>query len=182
MQISLFASAETDPLDFYNELRKALVDELDYPLNYDSSVYRFNPLSDGKSFSLFLFETRVALIVKNKRATTIQIPSSLFIDSKPDVFAKAKRSITDKDSGKVTDYVYELDDAFSIVNYFEFMRKAKPVLFRELGTENMTCCNDYERCSDAKKCLHYGDVYYNRCYYRINLESDHVFYGRNRNT
>ena len=43
------------------------------------------------------------------------------------------------------------------------------------------CCNDFIRCSDAKRCLKAGDPYYRRCEYRRNLEAGRIFYGINRN-
>lgn len=43
------------------------------------------------------------------------------------------------------------------------------------------CCNDFARCSDAKKCLKFDNPEYNGCLYRKNLEAGRIFYGKNRN-
>ena len=44
------------------------------------------------------------------------------------------------------------------------------------------CCSLFEKCSDAKKCLHVNKLYSNACMYRKNLEQGRIFYGRNRNS
>lgn len=43
------------------------------------------------------------------------------------------------------------------------------------------CCNDFVRCSDARRCLHIGNTEYNGCLYRRNLENGKIFYGKNKN-
>lgn len=42
------------------------------------------------------------------------------------------------------------------------------------------CCAFYEKCSDAKKCLHQDPFYSYACVYRKNLEAGKIFYGKNR--
>lgn len=43
------------------------------------------------------------------------------------------------------------------------------------------CCDMFEKCSDAKRCLHSNLLYSTACAYRRNLESGRVFYGKNKN-
>lgn len=43
------------------------------------------------------------------------------------------------------------------------------------------CCNDFNLCSDAKRCLKESDPFYLGCQYRKNLEAGRIFYGKNRN-
>ncbi len=43
------------------------------------------------------------------------------------------------------------------------------------------CCSLFEKCSDAKTCLHVNKLYSKACMYRKNLEQGHIFYGKNRN-
>ncbi len=43
------------------------------------------------------------------------------------------------------------------------------------------CCDRFEECSDAKKCLHPNLLYSKSCQYRKNLEQGRIFYGENRN-
>ena len=68
-----------------------------------------------------------------------------------------------------------------LISAFEELKAMKRTIFLELNTESFGCCNDYLRCSDALKCLHSDDRFYNNCMYRKNLEAGNVFYGRNRN-
>lgn len=48
-------------------------------------------------------------------------------------------------------------------------------------TEHFGCCGLYEKCSDAKQCLHKDLVRSKSCYYKKNLESGKIFYGKNAN-
>ena len=43
------------------------------------------------------------------------------------------------------------------------------------------CCSSFEKCSDAKKCLHENKLYSMACMYRAHLEEGRIFYGKNRN-
>ncbi len=43
------------------------------------------------------------------------------------------------------------------------------------------CCDLFERCSDAQKCIHANRMYSTACSYRHNLEAGRIFYGKNRN-
>ncbi len=67
-----------------------------------------------------------------------------------------------------------------ILYYMELLKKAKRIIFRNTITETFACCNDYERCSDAGKCLKTEDRFYNGCLYRKNLEAGRIFYGKNK--
>ena len=69
---------------------------------------------------------------------------------------------SDKDKGKFVAIPSDAD----ILYYMELLKKAKRVIFRNTITETFACCNDYERCSDARKCLKSEDRMYNGCLYR----------------
>ncbi len=43
------------------------------------------------------------------------------------------------------------------------------------------CCDMFNACSDAKKCIHENRFYSTACAYRHNLEQGRIFYGKNRN-
>ena len=43
------------------------------------------------------------------------------------------------------------------------------------------CCNHFNVCSDAKKCVHENKFYSTACMYRDHLEEGRIFYGKNRN-
>ena len=44
-----------------------------------------------------------------------------------------------------------------------------------------SCCSRFVECSDAKKCLHPNKLFAQACYYKHNLESGRIFYGKNKN-
>ena len=43
------------------------------------------------------------------------------------------------------------------------------------------CCSSFEKCSDAKKCVHENKLYSKACMYRDHLDQGRIFYGKNRN-
>ena len=43
------------------------------------------------------------------------------------------------------------------------------------------CCSQFNKCSDAKKCVHVNKLYSKACIYRDHLEHGRIFYGKNRN-
>lgn len=48
-------------------------------------------------------------------------------------------------------------------------------------SEPFGCCDLYEKCSDAKRCLHPSFFRRTVCAYKKNLEAGRVFYGKNAN-
>ena len=72
-------------------------------------------------------------------------------------------------------------DSPDLLHYMEMLKNMKRVIFRNLITDTFACCNDFERCSNALKCLHPENRFYNGCMYRKNLESGKIFYGKNKN-
>lgn len=54
-------------------------------------------------------------------------------------------------------------------------------LFFEDGRNTFGCCHQFEKCSDAKKCLHENKLYARGCTYRRHLNEGRIFYGKNRN-
>lgn len=50
------------------------------------------------------------------------------------------------------------------------------------STDFFGCCALYETCSNEKKCIHSDKLYATGCFYRRNLESGKIFYGKNKNT
>lgn len=47
--------------------------------------------------------------------------------------------------------------------------------------DTFACCSKFNQCSDARKCLHENLLYSKACFYRKNLESGNIFYGKNKN-
>lgn len=63
----------------------------------------------------------------------------------------------------------------------EALKLKKKEIFDNLTVEPIACCSSFIECSDAKKCLHADDRFYNNCEYRKNLEQGRIFYGKNKN-
>ena len=53
--------------------------------------------------------------------------------------------------------------------------------FMSSGGSAFGCCDRYNECSDAKKCLHENRLYALGCAYFHNLREGRIFYGKNRN-
>ncbi len=94
-----------------------------------------------------------------------------------DTSGKPKLRIPQKD-GKVLTLTSDSPD-FS--DQIKKLKETKQYIFRNLITDTFACCNDFERCSDALKCIHPENRFYNGCMYRKNLEAGKVFYGKNKN-
>lgn len=126
----------------------------------DDDAFTWNEITSGRSYSFYgqkVFEFRPA---KSKRSKTrLLIPSddglsltSITVDDRPDIAA-------------------------IFTNLMELKRK----IFRNTITDTFGCCNDFVSCSDARRCLHAEDRFYNGCQYRTNLENGRIFYGKNAN-
>lgn len=53
-------------------------------------------------------------------------------------------------------------------------------VYKSAGTM-FGCCSSFMECSDKKACLYPHKFYTSRCWYRMNLESGKIFYGKNKN-
>lgn len=65
---------------------------------------------------------------------------------------------------------------------YEYIRKN--ILYCLANYESSSsfgCCSRFNKCSDAKKCVHDNKIYAMGCMYRRNLENGRIFYGKNRN-
>lgn len=59
----------------------------------------------------------------------------------------------------------------------EFFRRALEYLIKVKKPVNrFGCCSQYQKCSQAGKCLHENQYYAKGCYYRENLENGKAFY------
>ena len=59
----------------------------------------------------------------------------------------------------------------------EFFKQALDYLIRiKRPVNRFACCSQYQKCSQAGKCLHEHPYYSKGCYYRENLENGKSFY------
>ena len=47
--------------------------------------------------------------------------------------------------------------------------------------DSFGCCSRFIECSDARKCVHENKLYSKACIYRVHLENNQIFYGKNKN-
>lgn len=78
----------------------------------------------------------------------------------------------EKDDKKLYDLISTLKPV--LIRTYIFLCENEPV-------HKFACCSRFEKCSDAKSCIHPDKKYAKGCFYKKNLESGKIFYGRNRN-
>lgn len=67
--------------------------------------------------------------------------------------------------------------------FYEYVKTAvlHSVSHYETSEPAFSCCSQFIKCSDEKKCVHANKLYSTACVYRHNLENGKIFYGKNRN-
>lgn len=133
----------------------------------DEDAFTWKPITNGYSYYFY-----------GKKVMEHTVTSSGKV-----IFRIKKEFGNEDESGGEDDKVkFEriLPDA-NLAYHMERLKKAKQYIFRNTITDTFACCNDFERCSDALKCLKPEDRKYNGCLYRKNLEAGRVFYGKNKN-
>ena len=89
-----------------------------------------------------------------------------------------ERTKSDKDNGNIR--IRFRNNSLNLIKYVE--KHVKFCLDNYVSkADRFACCSLYEKCSDAKKCLHENLLYSKACFYREQLEKGHIFYGKNRN-
>ena len=80
-----------------------------------------------------------------------------------------------KSEKKLLDELHRLEQVF--------IKKIDDIHLNFSPVEAFGCCHRFEMCSDAKKCLlaETEPMRARGCIYRKNLESNRIFYGKNRN-
>ena len=77
-------------------------------------------------------------------------------------------------------YRCNLTDSNDIINYSEYLCR---ILDKAINSQSKECdiCDLYDKCSNAKKCVHPKREFALHCGYRRMLRSGRIFYGANRN-
>lgn len=119
-----------------------------------------------RSFSIYLKgkkEPKYAVEITSKKVQSVQIPNGTEHE-----FDKLKKLtvIFPMNHSQLFDYLEKLFDCS--LELFEPSTK-------------IGCCGKFNDCSDLKKCVHENTFYARACYYRKNLDSNRIFYGKNRN-
>ena len=71
-------------------------------------------------------------------------------------------------------------DAPNLIGFFRQSVELKLKYYKSAFASSFGCCNLFEECSDAKRCIHPNRLYSTACAYRRNLEQGRIFYGKNR--
>jgi len=74
----------------------------------------------------------------------------------------------------------DIENPEDIANYIEFLQALLETTIDAFPAE-FGCCHRFEECSDIKQCIHPDSDRAIRCWYRKNLKSGKIFYGKNRN-
>lgn len=106
-------------------------------------------------------------------------PNNSYIKLSPDFDAKSIHSSATK--YKDGSWKAILNQDFDIENFMEMMGSLSEQKYNGSASITFGCCHDFIQCSDARKCLHLGDPWFKGCYYRKNLETGRIFYGKNKN-
>ena len=129
-----------------------------------------NPVKDGYSYSFYGVKAFELNILDNDKVK-MKLPDDIM-----GVLYPSKKNLKEGQFYAISDL-----SSAEMLQLVDLLKKRKNVTFRNIITETFACCNSFVQCSDAKACLHAKDRNYNGCYYRKNLESGRIFYGKNRN-
>lgn len=72
-------------------------------------------------------------------------------------------------------------DSTELIEFLRFEIKVVLDKYFTEGSDSFGCCHLYEKCSDAKKCLHENKLYARGCTYGQHVSAGQIFYGKNRN-
>ena len=125
----------------------------------DADVFTFSELKSGRSYFFYGQKVFEFIAGDNKHARL-------------KIIGEDMKSIALKPSSTTQ---------AELKGHLQALKAKKHVIFRNLISDTFGCCNDFERCSDAKECIHKSDRFYNGCMYRTNLEAGRIFYGKNKN-
>lgn len=167
-QMSMFDQVTTVPESFEdidNLLNKVREEET------DEDLFSYRTTSSGRSY--FFYGTKVFEFIPrkgNKGTGKMKVCTEI---------AAALGQGEDSDNKQFIPVA--LNSTQDIIALIEALKAHKHFIFRNLISETFGCCNDFMLCSEAEKCIHESDRFYNGCTYRTNLEQGKIFYGPKRN-
>ncbi|MGN1089494.1 MAG: BRCT domain-containing protein, partial [Huintestinicola sp.] len=148
-------------------------------MNIGTEVIFIDEIAKGDKFSLWILEPmkmkkkclRILTIYEKKNKVKVEISSKRTYDlpavESDKINSSNARVLTfDTSDSLLWDCVSEI--------ITEDIKSYRPI-------ERFGCCDLYEKCSDARKCLHDNLFYAKACWYRKNLEKGKIFYGKNKN-
>lgn len=156
-QLSMFGEGPAFPLT-YDDV-EMLYKKYIYEGETDKDVFTSSEVKNGRSY--FFYGQKVFEFIPGDSD-----------QARLKILGEDKKPITLKPNSTAA---HELEKSFQV------LKIKKRSIFRNLISDTFGCCNDFNRCSDAKECIHKDDRFYNGCMYRTNLEAGRIFYGKNKN-
>ncbi len=149
-------------------------EKIDFPSSYDDiekiyQQYIYEGETDDDAFTSGELKQGRSYFFYGKKA----------FEFNPESAGKSKLTIIYSEKKKKT--LTSASTTEELLSAYNELRDMKRQIFRNLPSEPFGCCNDFLQCSDAMKCLHTEDRFYNNCMYRKNLEAGRIFYGKNKN-
>lgn len=171
MEQMCFDTIESDEQKAFELVYPHLKDIIfDAPL--DSGILVFQELANYSSVYFLNSNELFFRIRLRKKSRYIGLPASC----ERDLPAGTVISRTKAEENMIRVHIQNYDD---ILNYLPALRTLLMSLCRKY--RDVGCCGRYEKCSDAKECIHPDPKFALRCWYRLNLVEGKIFYGKNRN-
>lgn len=156
------------------ETINGIIEEVAGELNYNPTYFSVEPNYQKKKLIGYSLSLDKNLFAKtNESLTEITIKNAYLCDNirgeieRAELKApKGSTKITFGGSADAKDFLKAVAQKFAR-NYIPSYR--------------FGCCDLYEKCSDAKKCIAKDNFYTKGCFYRENLEKGLIFYGKNAN-
>ncbi len=167
------AEQDEEVLNTINDIIGFVSKEMNYDLKYFSVDPNYK--NKGKKneeligYSLSLDNNLFAKA--NVNLTEITVKNAYLCDNIPGEIARAEIKAP-KGSTKIT---------FSETSLGKDYLKSVALKFTQtyIPSYRFGCCNLYEKCSDARKCIAKDNFHAKGCFYRENLEKGLIFYGKN---
>lgn len=152
----------------YHDLLTAMADAIgDNAVFIDASMSK-----SGSECYVKLFRQKAATICIGAKASYISCDANLLKDPE---------SITKKyTSPKGTDLIrLYMDMSFNLDAFLSAFKELSAFYRKYPTVERFGCCHLFNQCSDDMRCVYFDKYEALGCYYRENLESGKIFYGRN---
>lgn len=134
-------------------------------------------LNKNGSISFIVFKNILLKITFQKARMFIEIRKldSISIEELTKHFEEIKYKENDL---YIKIYINDINDinkiSIELQEIYKYLYANEPV-------DNYGCCSRFIECSDALKCINPDKNLAKGCQYRKNLESDKIFYGKNKN-
>ena len=132
-------------------------------------------LNGDKSCTVYLYNQKALTLTVSTKVSYIVCIDAASITHQTD--SEIAYSIINN----VKDFRFEWNLEFDKEAFIFIVHKIADYLRSSVTVQRFGCCNRFIQCSDARRCLYFDCFDALGCYYRENLESGRIFYGKNRN-